>query len=189
MRDTAGFEEFVRRRGQSLLRLAWLLTADREAAQDLVQEALARTVPQWDRIAAGGDPEPYVRTVVRHVWVDTWRRRRIDVVMAGDVPDRPSAEPGVDGVPDSVAAAAALARLAPGQRAVVVLRFFEDLTEVETARVLGCSTSTVKSQTRDALARLRLLAPHLLSDVETQAVPRVRASLDAWAGAPVEVAR
>jgi RNA polymerase sigma-70 factor (sigma-E family) len=187
MRDAGGFEEFVRRRGRSLLRLAWLLTADREAAQDLGQEALARTVPQWDRVTAGGDPEPYVRTVIRNVWIDSWRRRPFDLV-AGDVPDRPSSEPGVDGVPDAVAAAAALARLAPGQRAVVVLRFYEDLTEVETARLLGCSASTVKSQTRDALARLRLLAPELL-DLEARAVPRVRASFDAWTGAPAEVAR
>ena len=67
-------EAFVATRGQALLRLAWLLTADPETAQDVVQDALARVLPRWDRIAAAGDPEPYVRQAIRSVWVDSWRR-------------------------------------------------------------------------------------------------------------------
>lgn len=161
MRDEAAFTAFVAARGPALLRLAWLFTADSDAAQDLVQEALARAVPRWDRIAEGAH-EQYVRASIRTIWVDGWRRRRgtlLDVV-----PDPPD---GVDGapLPDDAASRLtledALTRLTPRQRAVLVLRFYEDLSERDTAAALGCSLGTVKSQTNHALARLRALAPEL----------------------------
>ena len=160
-------EAFVATRGQALLRLAWLLTADPETAQDVVQDALARVLPRWDRIAAAGDPEPYVRQAVRSVWVDSWRRsaRRLTVV-DDDVPDDGGPDPAVEGTAVRLAVADALDRLTPHQRTVLVLRFYEDLTEERTAQVLGCSVSTVKSQTRHALARLRVLAPELLRPSE-----------------------
>ncbi|WP_198954573.1 SigE family RNA polymerase sigma factor [Kineosporia sp. R_H_3] len=159
-------EEFVAARGQALLRLAWMLTADPDAAQDVVQDALARVLPRWSRIAAAGDPEPYVRQAIRSVWVDAWRRseRRPVVVpdALDDLPDGGGPDPAVEGTAVRLAVGEALTRLTPHQRAVLVLRFYEDLTETATADVLGCSVSTVKSQTRHALARLRLLAPDLV---------------------------
>jgi RNA polymerase sigma-70 factor (sigma-E family) len=154
---------FVAARGPALLRLAWLLTADGPAAEDLVQDALARVIPRWSSIGVGGH-EAYVRTTIRSVWVDSWRRRRVrgglDLVVDG-VGVEPSGESGVEGALDRLTVGSALGRLTARQRAVLVLRFYEDLTERETARAMGCSVGTVKSQTRHALDRLRVLAPEL----------------------------
>jgi RNA polymerase sigma-70 factor (sigma-E family) len=168
MRDEAGFAAFVSARGPALLRLAWLLTADADAAQDLAQEALVRLVPHWDRVSTGtGNPEAYARTALRSIWVDGWRRRRGWVTSpVDDVPEPRPAGPGPDDdlqerTVSRQAVVQALRQLPPGQRAVLVLRFYEDLTEVETARLLGISPSTVKTQSRDALARLRADAPWL----------------------------
>lgn len=158
--DDGGLPAFVAARGAALLRYGWLLTADVDAAEDLVQEALARALPRWHRIEPGAR-EAYVRTAMRSVWIDGWRRRGGRVLtLVPEVPDTRQPDP-TDGVAGRLALEDALARLAPRQRAVLVLRFYDDLTEAETARVLGCSTSTVKSQARDGLARLRALAPHL----------------------------
>jgi RNA polymerase sigma-70 factor (sigma-E family) len=158
---------FVAARGPALLRLAWLLTADRPAAEDLVQEALARTIPRWRSISPAAR-EAYLRRTIRSVWIDTWRRRSarggLDDVPAfgGSQTAEPAADDsGVEGTPDRLAVGAALARLTPRQRAVLVLRFYEDQTERDTARALGCSVNTVKSQTRHALRRLRELSPEL----------------------------
>ena len=158
---------FVAARGPALLRLAWLLTADLQAAEDLVQEALARSIPRWRAIAPGGH-EAYLRKAIRSVWIDTWRRRVVrgglDVVPAVEPGDRREpavTDSGVEGTPDRLTVGLALARLTPRQRAVLVLRFYEDQTERETARALGCSVNTVKSQSRHALERLRILAPDL----------------------------
>lgn len=158
------FETFVDERGPALLRLAWLLCADADAAEDLVQEALVKVLPRWRRIVAGGAPEPYVRSVIRTTFVDGWRRRRLREVLVDD--DTALLVPGT--TPDPavhvavrLAVQSALLRLTPRQRAVLVLRFYEDLTEAATARELGCSVSTVKSQTRHAIGRLRVLAPEL----------------------------
>jgi RNA polymerase sigma-70 factor (sigma-E family) len=158
---------FVAARGPALLRLAWLLTADGPAAEDLVQDALARAIPRWTSIATGAH-EAYLRRTIRSVWIDTWRRGRVrgglDVVPAVEAGDRRESavnDSGLEGTPDRLTVGSALARLTPRQRAVLVLRFYEDQTERETARALGCSVNTVKSQTRHALERLRLLAPEL----------------------------
>jgi RNA polymerase sigma-70 factor (sigma-E family) len=168
---------FVAARGPALLRLAWLLTADPETAQDLVQDALARVMPHWPRIAATGHPEPYVRKAIRSAWTDSWRRRgaRPDVVRdlrvdgsAGTGGDGDAPDAGIEGAAARVDLAQALARLTPRQRAVLVLRFYEDLTEAQTAQMMGCSISTVKSQTRHALERLRVLAPELVLRTEEE---------------------
>jgi RNA polymerase sigma-70 factor (sigma-E family) len=164
--DEAGFVAFVASRGPALLRLGWLLTGDADAAEDLAQEALARLTRHWDRVAPEGNPEGYVRQSMRMLWIDTWRRRRGWSVEPTDaVPEAAGSDSRLDALPDRQAVVAALTRLAPRQRAVLVLRFYEDLTEVETARTLGCSVSTVKSQVREALARLRTLAPELGPEV------------------------
>ena len=153
MSDRDTFEEYVAARRSALLRTAYLLTGHHEDAEDLVQVALVKAVPHWARIA--GDPEPYVRKIMARESISRWRRRRWREVHTDPLPDAPSEGPGAD----RVAHQAALAQLAPRQRAVVVLRYYEDLTEAETARVLGIAVGTVKSQARDALARLRELVP------------------------------
>jgi RNA polymerase sigma-70 factor (sigma-E family) len=187
MRGEQDLAAFVAARGPALLRLAWLLTADGQAAEDLVQEALARTIPRWRSIAPGGH-EAYLRRAVRSVWIDTWRRRQarggLDVVPAVESGDRrePAAnDSGVEGTPDRLAVGNALARLTPRQRAVLVLRFYEDQTERETARALGCSVSTVKSQTRHALDRLRVLAPEL-AEAFGRAAPQTEPTNDPESG-------
>lgn len=167
MREAQDLAAFVAARGPALLRLAWLFTADATAAEDLVQEALARAIPRWASIGAGAH-EAYLRRAIRSVWIDTWRQRQVrgglDVVPAvvpGDRGEPAVTDSGVEGTPDRLTVGSALARLTPRQRAVLVLRFYEDQTERETARALGCSVNTVKSQTRHALERLRVLAPEL----------------------------
>lgn len=148
----AGFAEFVAARQMALSRTAYLLTGDHHAAQDLVQSALVKTAKHWSRLVANGDPEAYIRRAMVNEHTSWWRRRPPQPVE--HVPER--------GTPDQteradsrLALLAALGRLAPRQRAVIVLRFFEDLSEAETSEILGCSVGTVKSQTHDALARLR----------------------------------
>ncbi|MFC4034259.1 SigE family RNA polymerase sigma factor [Streptomyces polygonati] len=152
---TAGFEEFVAARGPRLLRVAWLLTGDAHLAEDLLQTVLARVWPKWGRIA-DENPEAYVRKALVHTHASWWRRKWRGEVPHGDnLPDRAAiADPFAD-VDLEQALAAAIRSLPPRQRAVVVLRFFEDLSVAETAQVLGCSEGTVKSQASKALRTLR----------------------------------
>ena len=154
----ADFEAFVRARWPVLLRTAYLLTADAHLAEDLLQDTLVKVASRWEAITRGGPPEAYVRRALVTQSIDGWRRRgrqpqpAPDVILAQAIP---SAGP-ID-VSDRVDVGAALAQLTARQRAYVVLRYVDDLTEVETARLLGVSVGTVKSQSRDALARLRTL--------------------------------
>ncbi|MEZ5191533.1 MAG: SigE family RNA polymerase sigma factor [Nocardioides sp.] len=140
------------------MRSAYLLTGHRADAEDLVQTALAKVVPRWERI--DGDPERYVRRVLVHENVTRWRRRRWREVATDVTPEtgRDGHEAATD---DRLALRQALGALSPRQRAVVVLRFYEDLPVAEVADLLGCSPGTVKSQTHDAVARLRSLLPDL----------------------------
>ena len=145
------FEEYVAARGRALWRSAWLLTGDRQRAEDLVQTALVKCWRRWDRIASDtGDA--YVRRALVTTYID-WRRRK----WVGEVPTSALPEPVAGDADPSVRrdVLAALARLPRGQRAVIVLRFYDDLTEAQTASALGISVGTVKSQTARALATLR----------------------------------
>lgn len=160
------YEAFVRASTVPLLRVAWLLTGDHHGAQDLVQETHVRMAGRWEQIARhDADPIAYARTVLHRLHVDAWRRRvRRPERLVDTTPDH--------GVTDGTAEAdvrltvtAALASLTPRQRSVLVLRYLEDRTEVETAAVLGCSVSTVKSQARHALERLRVLNPDLVAEL------------------------
>ncbi|MEU8001055.1 SigE family RNA polymerase sigma factor [Catellatospora sp. NPDC049111] len=153
------FEEFVRARTASLWHAAYLLTGDRHHAEDLLQTALERTAVRWDQLDR---PEAYVRKVLYTQAVSWWRRRqrRIPEVLVDATPE-PSATSGEPEV--RIVLAQALRRLTAKQRAVLVLRYYEDCTEEETARLLGVTPGTVKSQTRHALGRLRQLAPELAS--------------------------
>ncbi|MDO7869486.1 SigE family RNA polymerase sigma factor [Nocardioides jiangxiensis] len=144
------FEEYVGARRAALVRTAYLLTGNAEDAEDLVQTALIKAVPKWGRIA--DDPEPYVRRILARESISRWRRRRWREVHTDVLPETVHLDADVVG---RAALREALRALAPRQRAVVVLRYYEDMTEQQTAEALGISVGTVKSQCRDALARLR----------------------------------
>lgn len=175
--EPAEFEEFVLARRAALLRTAYLLTGNQHDAEDLVQVALAKAVPHWRRIEHR--PEPYVRRILARESVTRWRRRRWREVPHERPPETSSrSDAATQGsVDDRLALQAALARLAPRQRAVIVLRYFDDLTEKETAVALGIAVGTVKSQARDALARLRAdlgVEPLLPGQPDTQAQERLQ---------------
>ncbi|MDG4823835.1 SigE family RNA polymerase sigma factor [Asanoa sp. WMMD1127] len=155
------FRDYVAARLTGLSRAAYLLTGDRHLAEDLVQQALIQVASRWEKISAAGDPDPYVRRVLYHQHVSWWRRRRLVDQPHAAPPERAVADQAVSDKDTELTVRQALRRLTPRQRAVLVLRYFEDLTEAQTAEVLGCSVGTVKSNTRDALARLRATAPEL----------------------------
>ncbi|MBT9256147.1 SigE family RNA polymerase sigma factor [Phycicoccus sp. MAQZ13P-2] len=161
MADREAFDAYVRERWGPLLRTAMLLTGDRHSAEDLVQETLVRAAQHWSRVDPA-TPDAYVRRILYTRSVDAWRWRRHQPDPVDGVADGPGGHSSPhDDADVRVTLGAALRRLTPRQRAVLVARFYEDRTEVETARVLGCSVSTVKSQTRHALERLCVLAPEL----------------------------
>ncbi|WP_141015099.1 SigE family RNA polymerase sigma factor [Nocardioides sambongensis] len=154
--ERADFEDWVAARSGALLRTAFLLTRDHAAAEDLLQTALTKAWFRWGRI--DGDPEPYVRKILVNTYASWWRRKWNGEQPTEEMPEpRPSGHGlEVDRVQTGHDLWDAVGRLPRRQRAVVVLRFFEDLTEAQTARVLDCSVGTVKSQTHRALAKLRI---------------------------------
>ena len=147
------FAALVTERMPALLRYAHVLTGDRARAEDLVQSALAAAYRHRRRIHPEG-AEAYVRKAVLNEHLSWWRRRRSRERVTDRPPDRPVPD-GASGVDERDAMWAALARLGPRQRAVLVLRYYEDLSEAEIARVLDVSPGTVKSQAAKALASLR----------------------------------
>jgi RNA polymerase sigma-70 factor (sigma-E family) len=158
----AEFVAFVQARQHRLLRSAYLVCGDHHRAEDLLQDALVKLALRWRQVRHG-DPEAFLRTVMYRDAVSWWRRRRRED-LHGDPPERVGAD-DVGAVPDRLLFESALARLTVRQRAVLVLRFFDDLTEARTAEVLGVSVGTVKSQTSVALRRLRERAPDLLTSM------------------------
>ncbi|MEU8078211.1 SigE family RNA polymerase sigma factor [Catellatospora citrea] len=160
------FEAFVRGRTPALLRAAYLLTGDQHLAEDLVNDALIRTHQVWHRLR-DSSPEAYTRKIMYHLQISWWRRRKRSPERLTDVLPEPHADSRrfVDEQARSVNRLAlqdALNKLGARQRAVLVLRYFEDMTESEVAELLGVTVGTVKSQSAKALARLRAIAPHLL---------------------------
>jgi RNA polymerase sigma-70 factor (sigma-E family) len=151
MDDRTSFEGFVAARATSLRRTAYLLTQDRHLADDLVQSSLAKAWPAWSRIESS--PEAYVRRIMVNLYGQWWRRK-----WNGELPTEtlPETSHQDDDLATAHGVRTALARLPRRQRAVIVLRFYEDMTEAETARMLGVSIGTVKSQTSKALANLRV---------------------------------
>ena len=162
----AEFTELVHASWASLYRTAYLLMGERGLAEDLVQTALAQTYASWGRVRDVSAAPAYARTAVVNTassWFrrKAWRNERPTEVL-------PEGSHAVDPT-DRPALVDALAQLAPRQRAVVVLRYYEDLSVAETARTLGCSEGTVKSQTSDGLARLRsLLGDAVLPQTSTR---------------------
>jgi len=161
----AELREFVSARGAALSRAAYLLTGDHQSAEDLVQETYVVLVRRWQK-SGELDPEAYVRRILYTRFVDGYRRRR----RLSELPW--SSPPDVAGGDEAVAATDrltlqdALTRLTTRQRAILVLRFYEDLTETQAAAVLGISPNTIKSHTRVALQRLRDLLPDGVASLE-----------------------
>jgi RNA polymerase sigma-70 factor (sigma-E family) len=153
MAENIDFDVFVAARSPAMLRTAYLLVRDRDLAEDLLQTALTKSWFAWGRIH--GDPEPYVRRILVTTATSWWRRRWNGETPSADLPDR-MPQPGEPFSARRQDLWTAIGHLPRRQRAVVVLRYYEDLTEVETARLLGCSVGTVKSQNAKALASLRL---------------------------------
>jgi RNA polymerase sigma-70 factor (sigma-E family) len=157
----ATFEEFVGARGAALLRFALMLTGDRHRAEDVVQSVLAKAYPKWARISAMQQPEAYLKAVLVNEHLSWWRRRS-----SGELPVAAPADAQVAAGGDTAAehasrdaAWALLQRLPRRQRAVLVLRYYEDLADAEIASVLGCSPATVRSQAARALSALRAAVP------------------------------
>ncbi len=160
--DDASFEQFVAGSSRRLFTMARLLTGGHYAeAEDLLQGAFERTYRHWSRISGQGDPERYVRQVLVNASVDRtrWRRRHPEAPLM-----LPNASPSVEDAAAHVVNRDLLLRslgeLPARQRAVLVLRYFEDLSEAQTAAMLGCSIATVKKQAGRGMARLREIADH-----------------------------
>ncbi|GAB2783040.1 SigE family RNA polymerase sigma factor [Streptomyces daliensis] len=159
------FTSYVRARGPVLLRTARSLTADPRDAEDLLQTALTKTYLAWERIADHRALDGYVRRALLNTRTSQWRKRRVDEFSCEELPE-PEPLPGPDPAEQQALRDAmwrAVLKLPARQRAMVVLRYYEDLSEVQTAAVLGVSVGTVKSAVSRALAKLRE-DPQLASD-------------------------
>jgi RNA polymerase sigma-70 factor (sigma-E family) len=153
----SGFEDYVTARRDQLVRTAYLLTGDAHQAEDLVQTALIRVWPRWQRISEVENVDAYVRRTLFTVFVTSIRRRRWRELTT-DPHDASWSVPTADDIVRAehrVDLRGFLGGLAPRQRAVIVLRYYLDLSEAEAASILGCSVGTVKSQSAKALKRLR----------------------------------
>lgn len=149
------FQEFVRARWSHLVRTAYLLTGDAHHAEDLTQTALAKAYRSWRRVARTDNPEAYVRRMLVSCNSDRFRKRRVPESLTAAPPEVAGRDEVYSLADERSTLLGALAQLPPKQRAVVVMRYWEDLSEAEVAEVLGCSTGTVKSQASKGLAKLR----------------------------------
>ncbi|MEY9889361.1 RNA polymerase sigma-70 factor (sigma-E family) [Catenulispora sp. MAP5-51] len=164
--DEQRFREFVGARSKALLQTAYLLTGDWEHGRDLVQSALAGLARKWGRLADPSQAEAYARKAIYNAHVDrtrrlSWHRERTTATVPDTAAER--SDPA-DQVAVRRDVMAALRRLPPGQRAVVVLRYFEDRTDEDIAAVLGISPGTVRSQHHKALKALRVSADITVKD-------------------------
>lgn len=160
----AEFAAFMAAAAPALARTAWLLCGDEHQADELTQQALVRTYLAWPR-ARERDPLAYARRTLANLRIETWRRRRREVLVAPALLPETGSTSEVDHYADRDRLVRALAVLTPRQRRIVVLRHFEGLSEVEVAADLGVSVGTVKSSASRSLARLR----HLLDDADNDA--------------------
>jgi len=153
--DEDDFRAFVAARSPSLLWFAHALTGDRHTAEDVVQIALAKTALGWSRVRRKENPEGYVRRAIVNTHLNAMRRKPWREQPREFMPDDALARRAEEELDDRDAMWAALAGLPPKQRAVLVLRYYEDLSEADIADVLGCSRGTVKSQAAKGLLHLR----------------------------------
>ncbi|MCK2214747.1 SigE family RNA polymerase sigma factor [Actinomadura sp. ATCC 31491] len=149
-----GFAEYVAHRHLRLCRMAYLLTRDWDAAEDLVQTALAKAWVAWRRIE--GNPDPYVYRIIVNTHASWWRRLWRGEVPVETMPDPADPRDQAAAVDDRTALWTAIGALSPRQRAVIVLHYFEERTLTQVAGILGCSLGAVKSQLNRALTRLRV---------------------------------
>lgn len=154
MREEQSFDELVEACSPRLLRTAWLLTGDPQLAEDLLQTALTTTYLRWRSLRDTGAAEAYVRKVMASTASRWWRRKWHGERPSDVLPERAGDDP-YDAVDDRQGLRRALAALPARQRACVVLRFYDDLSEAQVADALDCSVGTVKSSTSRALVRLR----------------------------------
>ncbi|MEQ4725708.1 SigE family RNA polymerase sigma factor [Nonomuraea sp. B19D2] len=154
-----GFHEFVRARQQSLMRTAYLLTGNPHLAEDLLQTVLTRVASHWTKFTKSGNPEAYARKALVNQALSWRRRKKIELPEAELSELAEPGQPHDEATVRRLALRHALAQLTPKQRAVIVLRFYEDRSEHETAQLMGVSIGTVKSQTHYALSKLRALTP------------------------------
>jgi RNA polymerase sigma-70 factor (sigma-E family) len=169
-RTTADFDQFVAAHVDDLLRTAYLIAWDQAEAEDLVQECLLKVARRWPRVRSMDQPRAYARRILINLAADGARgraRRRVEL----DPPTAAVVERSVDPLADLDTHAElveALGKLPPRQRAVLVLRYFHDLTEAQAAELLGCSPGTVKSNASRGLARLREVFPLSLQPRSTE---------------------
>ena len=149
------FSRYVTERSTVWLRVAFLLTGNRADAEDLLQTALAKTYLSWNRIQDKGALDGYVRRVLVNTQTSWWRKRRVEEYATDQLPDQPFHDPAPGEFELRATVWNALSELPRRQRAVVVLRYYEDLSEQETAAVMGVSIGTVKSTASRALAKMR----------------------------------
>ena len=147
------FREFMRGRWAATVRLAYGLTGDTGHAEDVAQDAFARAYASWGRVSRAGDPQAYVRRIVINEYRRRFRKQRVAEELPGVLPDAGTMPPAPE---ERSALLDALRSLGPRQRAVIVLRYWMDLSEAETAAALNCSRGTVKSQASRGLAALKL---------------------------------
>ena len=170
MDDREAFIAFTEQHSRALLQTAWLLTGDWPNAEDIVQIALVKLWRQWGKLRNADSALSYARRVVATTFLNSRRRRWVGEIPVAELPDRGGCD-----VPDTIdtrrTVTQALRQLPPKQRAVLVLRYFDDLSERSTAELLGCSIGTVKSQTARALERLRT-SPALAALIEDGRTPR-----------------
>jgi RNA polymerase sigma-70 factor (sigma-E family) len=153
------FSEFMHARWPQLVRLGYGLTGDRQLAEDLAQTAFARAYASWSRVRRADDPDAYVRRIVVNANKNRFRKVRVSEMLTDSLPELAGAARDSSSQRDDRAVLMqALMRLSYGQRAAVVLRYWLDMTETETAAVLGCSVGNVKSQAARGLAKLRASA-------------------------------
>lgn len=156
--DRESFDAFVRARLPELLRFGRALTGSAEAGADLVQDALERTLLAWGRLERRGEPEGYIRRIMVNRNISVWRK------FGREHPTADFYESGADDHHFDHELWTALLQLPPRQRAVIALRYYDDMSEADIARTLGCSVGTVKSQASKALAKLRQSVPDIGDD-------------------------
>ena len=152
--EVTAFSEFAEACAPSLYRTAYLMVGDHQLAQDLVQEALVKTYVAWPRLRDVSKAEAYARRTIVTTAISWRRRRSFHERPAQTIPEQAQPD-GTDAIATHDVMWAELGALPPRQRAAIVLRYYEDLSEAETAQVMGCAVGTVKSQVSTGLQRLR----------------------------------
>jgi RNA polymerase sigma-70 factor (sigma-E family) len=164
--EIESYEVFVSTRAQALLRYGYVLTGNPHDAADLMQEALVRLRTAWNRVANKREPEAFVRTTMARLHISIWRRRRRETLVA-TMPEQAYADHSFDLTELRDGLWGALTALPPRQRAVLVLRYYECLSDEEIARILKISRGTVRSQAARALEKLRALFPDSTRPTDT----------------------